>query len=182
MGETCSYTVNEENILIDVGGSWSRFACDNDAPELQGPAPLGRSLFEFIGDPTTAQLYFQVLTQVRRRQRAQAFDIRCDSPTVRRFLRITFAPAPDGGVSVKSALLREEVREAVRLLDRAAARGGELLKSCSWCERVSILEGWYEIEDAAARLHLFDAALLPVLTHGICADCTERVEAELAAT
>lgn len=180
MSETCSYTVNEDNILIDVGGSWSRFACDNDAPELQEPAPLGRSLFDFIGDRTTAQLYLQVLTQVRRRQRTQAFDIRCDGPTVRRFLRITFAPAPHGGVSVKSELLREESRDAVRLLDPAAARGGELLKSCSWCERVSIMGGWFEIEEAAARLRLFDAALLPVLTHGICADCLDRVERELA--
>ena len=180
MSETCSYTVNAENVLIEVGGSWSRFACDNDAPELQEPAPLGRLLFDFIGDRTTAQLYLQVLTQVRRRQRAQAFDIRCDGPAVRRFLRITFAPAPGNGVSVKSELLREEFREPVRLLDPAAARDGELLRSCSWCERVSIAGGWYEIEEAAARLRLFDAALLPHLTHGICEDCKARVERELA--
>lgn len=126
MSEICSYAVNEDNILVAVGGSW------------------------------------------------------CDGPRMRRFLRITFAPAPFGGVAIETELVREEPRAVVHLLDRHADRGNGLLESCSWCERVKVLEEWMEIEEAVTRLQLFEDATLPVLTHGICEVCAARIQGELA--
>ncbi len=179
MAEICAYTVDADNVLIAVGGSWDRFARENGASELAEPAPLGRPLFEFIADRTTSQLYHQVLAQVRARKERQAFDIRCDSPRMRRFLRLTFVPAPLRAVAVESELLREEPRAAVALLVRGGARSSEVLESCSWCERVSVEGEWYDIEEAVARLRSFENDDLPALSHGICDDCLARVERQL---
>jgi hypothetical protein len=182
MSEACTYTVDERNILVAVGGTWNRFALDNDAPELVVPSPLGRSLFDFISDRTTAELYAQVLAQVRARQRTQGFEIRCDSPSMLRVLRIDFAPAPHGGVAIASEMVREEPRTEARLLDRSVPRGDGLLELCSWCERVKVDGSWCEIEEAVDRLQLFEDEALPGLTHGICEACVERVEGEMAMT
>ncbi len=180
MTDSCTYTVNSDDRMLRVGGRQNSFAVANDAPELSDPAPLGQSLFAFIADPTTAELYRQILAQVRSRQASQEYDLRCDGPRVRRFLRLTFSPAALGQTDITSRVVREEPRDSVPLLDRARPRSDELLRSCSWCERVQAHGSWCEVEEAVARLQLFDDVTLPAVSHGICEDCLERVERDLA--
>jgi hypothetical protein len=83
------------------------------------------------------------------------------------------AAATGGVVRCTSTLLRTEPREVPPLLDPCRERSGHTLPVCGWCRRVRVAEAsWVEVEEVVAEQDLFDGGPLPLLTHGICADCT----------
>jgi hypothetical protein len=47
---------------------------------------------------------------------------------------------------------------------------------CAWCKRVDTDGCWLELDQAIARQRLFEAQLLPEISHGICEDCMKRME------
>lgn len=52
---------------------------------------------------------------------------------------------------------------------------------CSLCKAVRADDGaWVALERAAAAPGLIDADRLPVVSHGICPDCVELLEAPFA--
>ena len=76
-----------------------------------------------------------------------------------------------------SARLRgEERREQFQpLLAAEAPRSKETLTMCGWCDRFLVGGEWVEVEEAAARLRLFELPSLPTISHGVCPDCTEML-------
>jgi len=42
---------------------------------------------------------------------------------------------------------------------------------CSWCKKILVKDDWSEIEEAACKLGLLEADVLPQLSHGICPPC-----------
>jgi hypothetical protein len=84
------------------------------------------------------------------------------------------------GVCFKSTVERQEPREPVALLDPNSQRSTDVIIVCSWCKNIKIGDDqWVEIEEAVARLGLFNADYLPQLSHGICPACSESVWSEL---
>ncbi|MFN8587284.1 MAG: hypothetical protein U0704_05735 [Candidatus Eisenbacteria bacterium] len=49
---------------------------------------------------------------------------------------------------------------------------------CGWCKAVDADGQWVEPELGVELLNLFERDALPEITHGICAECYERVAAE----
>jgi hypothetical protein len=82
---------------------------------------------------------------------------------------------PGGGVEFRTQVLSEEGREPQPLLERGRPHSEEFVRVCSWCKKVDVGGRWAEVEEAVARLGLFDRPLLPQLTHGICEDCYARM-------
>lgn len=170
-----TYELDADATLVAVGGAWTRFARENDAPDLEPPGPIGRSLFSFISDPTTAQVYDDLLKRVREHGGAIVFPIRCDAPSTRRYLSITMGPSGKG-FSLLSRLVRSEERAPVSLDVADADSQEELIRSCGWCKRIEVDAEWLEIEAAIARLSLFDRPRLPLISHSMCANCQDRME------
>jgi len=50
-------------------------------------------------------------------------------------------------------------------------RTDELLKMCSWCNRLHCDQDWLPLEEAINYLGLFGSSHLPRITHGICPTC-----------
>ncbi len=48
---------------------------------------------------------------------------------------------------------------------------------CGWCDRFLVGEEWLEVEQAVARLGLFQRAEMPAISHDICPDCGEMLMA-----
>ena len=84
-----------------------------------------------------------------------------------------------GTVRCESRLIREEPRETVPLLDEAVSRNDACIRMCSWCKNVAVDEGWVEVEEAVARLRLFETDVLPQITHGVCDACSRRIRGRL---
>jgi hypothetical protein len=172
------YAVNSRDELTWVGGQWERFALENGGAALLPEHVLGRPLWDFVSDATTRQLYREALARVRA-GRAIRLPLRCDAPGLRRWLELTISPDEGGRVLFESRTLREEAREPVAVLGASGPRLEELLRCCSWCKRVEAGGEWLEVEEAVARLNLFEHAALPMLTHGMCEPCHDAFLAKI---
>ena len=164
------FSVDRHDDIVAVNDTWTTFALANDAPELVHERVLQRSIWDFIVDGTTRQLYGDLLLRVRRGMPAR-FPFRCDSPTARRHLEMRLTRRPDDTVQFESVVLASELRVQQPLWDRHLRRGDDLVPVCSWCKRVETAGEWFEVEDAIGRLRLFERHDMPRLSHGICRDC-----------
>ena len=81
-------------------------------------------------------------------------------------------------VQFETVLVQSKKRALQKILDRYTPRTEEVISMCSWCNRVDLSGEWYEIEEAIARLELFEQRSLPQISHGMCDDCFEIVSKE----
>jgi hypothetical protein len=177
---SCDYDLDAQFRIAAVDDRWTRFALANHAPELASPTLIGHSLILQFSDRTTAHLYEQLLTKVQRTGRPIVVPIRCDSPTLRRYIDLHIEPGPHGGIHIRSRIVRVEARAEVRLLDDAIPRSGEAVRMCSFCKRIDVSGEWHEVEEATLALHLLERDTLPPVTHGVCPACYERAMSLLA--
>lgn len=182
MGDTeptsCTYLLDDDLRITGVDEAFERFAVENAAPELCGTALVGRRVLSCISDETTAHLYKHLYERVLREGARVTLPIRCDGPTVRRFLDVHIEPRRPTGLLVRNVVTRVEERPYMSLLDREARRVREqLLVICGWCNAVGVSGRWCEVEEAVQALRLFEQELMPILSHGVCHTCLERVSA-----
>ncbi len=168
------YRVDPQDWIVFVSPEWDRFAEANAGERARSANVLHRRLWDFILDPTTRELYRQALQRARKGHPLR-FPFRCDSPTRRRLLEMDIRPTAGGAVDFRTRTLAEEHRPPLALLSPDAARSDELLRVCGWCKKVFVGAAWAEVEEAVARLRLFEQALLPQMTHGICEPCYEKM-------
>lgn len=177
------YRIDGNDHVIFVDDGWSEVATREAAPELASPRVLGRSLWSFLTDATTIQLYRQIISRVRD-GRTALFSVRCDGPAVRRVVELSIEPTPHniGHVDFRTRTVMNVQRAWVPLLARDVARSDDMVRSCSWCNRIEVRRGdWVDVEVATHRLQLFDRELLPKLTHGMCTACELAMSLQLEA-
>lgn len=177
--ETFSYLIDRDCLIVSVDSSFKQFALDNEAPELAQQSLIGKSLFGFLCDRNTEELYRQMIERVRSDGRSITIPFRCDSPSERRFMELQISPAEEGLLHFCSSMKRIEPRKSVALLDQNSPRSDEILLQCGWCKKVSVGDDWLEVEMAVERLELFNRSILPELSHGICADCKSLLMEDL---
>src|SRR5262245_42824482 len=130
--ELVSYWIDRNDRLTRVSPTWDVFAVANDAPDMIGARLLGESLWGYVPDSTTREVYRQLLKQVRAGRRLQ-FPLRCDAPRFRRRLVMTMT-AVDDLVRFDSQVFDVEARPEVSLWRRDAQRRSDFIEVCSWCE------------------------------------------------
>lgn len=106
---------------------------------------MGRSLWEFVGDVTTRQVYRDLLARVRG-GRTVSFPYRCDSPSLRRFMRMTMMPGAGNSVAFEGVTLRAEPRVLPMSTGPADPPIDALVRMCSWCKRVAMVGEWVELQ------------------------------------
>ena len=167
------YRVDAEDRLASVSENWVTFAQDNAwAGRCSPDKVLGQVLWTFIQDRETRHLYTEIFKRVRMGKGAGPIPFRCDSPQERRFLQLVILPLEQGHIEITSRIVRREPRERVDLLDTALPRSGKLIRICSMCKKIAVNpDEWVDMEDALARMRLFEADSFPGLTHGLCPVC-----------
>lgn len=168
------YRVDSKDRLTAVNAEWDRFAAENGTGALRSPGILTRLLWDFVRGDATRHFYEVVLQRARAGRRLR-FPFRCDAPALRRFLEMDASGAGEGSVEFRVRTLKTEPRKPVALLDPSVERAGPALRMCGWCKKVAVDEAFVEVEEAIARLSLFDGAPLPPITHGICPACEARM-------
>jgi hypothetical protein len=168
------YAIDEQDRLVRVDDGYYRFARENGWTGAD--ASLGRSLWDFVAGEQPRNILRILLRRVRNMDREIELPFRCDGPGVRREMDIRLASTPSGRAVLFRARLQNEItREFQPLLDPKARTGGAPIEMCSWCDRFRVASDWVEVEEAAARLMLFQRADLPPISHDICRDCRERL-------
>jgi hypothetical protein len=175
------YRLNDRDEIVYANEAWDRFAGANDGGHLVATSILRCSLWDFVSDLTTRELYRDILARVRGGC-AVRFPFRCDAPALRRSMLMDVSPGPDGEVEFLTRVLSEDARPRQNLLDVCLTRSGELIRMCGWCKKVEILGVWVEVETAVTRLRLFERPILPPLTHTICVGCLADMKGLLSAT
>jgi hypothetical protein len=171
--EPVSYQIDSHDDVRRVSDSWAAFAVANGAPHLAADV-VGHSLWEFVSDVTTRQVYQDLLVRVRG-GRTVTFSYRCDSPSLRRFMQMTMTPRAQNGVGFDSLTLRTESRVPPMLAVPPTSQSNTLLRGCSWCKRVAVGDDWVEVELAVERLGLFGDGAPSAITHGMCPPCFARI-------
>ncbi len=176
VGQTSVWTIDRDNVITSVGGDWDAFAESNDAASLCGSSVVGRSLFEFIAGEETQRIYRLLLHRARALDAPILVPFRCDSPAMRRHMRLEIEPLSERAIEFRGVLVAAEPRPHLRLLARNAPRSDALLVSCSFCLRVHLPEEeWVEAEDAVVRLGLLTNERSSRLAHGICPACKAKL-------
>lgn len=174
-----AYAIDASDRLTHVNSAWSPVAEAAGAAHLVESRVIGRSLWDFIGDATTRQLYAAILERVRG-GKPVVFDFRCDTPTQRRRLHMRITGRPAGGIGFEVSAVEAKDRPGVALLDPAVERGSDTIRMCGWCKRVPLPTGdWVEIEDAIPVLTVLDRVPPPAISHGMCPACYGAISSEL---
>lgn len=166
------YAVDAQDAIVSVSPQWLAFARENGAPHLTSEAVTGRCLWDFIDGRETRRFYEIIVQRIRDTERPMVVPFRCDSPKLKRYMRLEIMPQPNDGIQFDSILERVESIDRLNLLDPDLRRSRQMLTLCSCCKRALIeSQGWVEIEDAAVRLHLLKEDYAPQLRGSVCPDC-----------
>jgi hypothetical protein len=170
------YRIDARDQIVFVNDGWDAFAFSNDAPEMAARNVLDRDLWDFVSGATLRHLYQLILQRVRNGDSLK-FDLRCDSPGLRRFLDIFITPLENGFVQFETRTLRTEKRDTQKLFTKHRSLSGIQLQMCSWCNKIKVGgELWLEIEQAIKALGLFEEEEeAPDVSHGICQPCCNAV-------
>jgi len=172
-----TYWVNQADRIVEVNQDWRDFAAENKAEKLTSDEVIGASIWGFICDIQTEHLYRAMLQKVRETGVSITVPFRCDAPDRRRFMQLTISRLNESVLELSSRILRQERREPVRLMAVSASRSAQTIVCCGWCKKIKLpSNAWVEVEDAIQKLNLFDAPLLPGITHGICPTCLKCTE------
>ena len=174
-----SYQINKQDEIIFVNDEWFQFALANDASSLTREDVLYRSLWDFISDDKVKYLYQEILRRVNAGHSLK-FNLRCDSPEMRRIIEMKITPQKDGEVQFDSRIIRTRARMPAIHFNNNKPQPDNLLIICSWCNKIETGNGkWQEIEEAVKTLGLLELETLPTISHGMCDSCYKTVSSML---
>ena len=173
--ERTTYAVDSDYVVTWVDDGFRRFAEANGVPELPDEV-VGRELWDFVDGLETKEL-LRVLFERARMLGPTSFPYRCDGPAVRRSMVLEVTPTGHGGLELSSRLRSAESRPSVWVNGDGTGNGHgttELLRLCSWCNRLEAKGVWVEPELGVTLVRPFERAT-PRITHGICPACLQAL-------
>jgi hypothetical protein len=169
-----TYVIDDRDRLIRLDSGFHLFAGANAWPD--SAAVLGRSLWDFVAGTAMRNLQRTLVRRIRNETRSVELPFRCDGPSRRREMVIAICPSQAGRlVEFKTRVRNEEARTFQPLLDPGAEHGEGEVVMCGWCDRFEVGGDWVEVEEAAARLKLFQRSESPTVSHGVCRRCSEML-------
>ncbi|MDH5520763.1 MAG: hypothetical protein OEZ14_09555, partial [Acidimicrobiia bacterium] len=168
-GTVVEYCIDGNDVLIGVGRDWSEFARDNGAPGL-AVSVSDRTLWTYFDRDEVRELWQLLVDRVRATRMQVRVPLRCDAAHARRWFEMTVTPEADARVRFRCALVFEESREPVALLDSRSQRDldAEPILVCSWCGRGKSGSWWLDIEELVNAERLLEEPSMPPISHGIC--------------
>ena len=182
-----SYAVDQDFRIIAVGRTnWEAFAASNDAPELTGASVLGQNLLEIVQGNDVREIYRRYAEETLGSSKPVILAARCDSPSVRRELRLAITPLRRAGVVqgllFQSLTVDELVRPPIDLFDFKALaalidarRHLPIVTLCSFCQRVNRTAAQGEAPWTDAEEYYRSGGTSEVrISHGLCPDCENK--------
>ncbi|MCX7822296.1 MAG: hypothetical protein N2260_02490 [Syntrophobacterales bacterium] len=181
IGETWSYVIDRNDILIDFSENFITFAESNGWKVTSlNRELLGRNIFDFIDGAETRHIYRILFDLIRQNKKIGPIPFRCDAPHLRRFMELYLTPLPEGAIRITTKLLQVEPREPLIALVSSSEKSQRLTKMCSMCKKIEVGDhSWVEIEDGLSLLKIFEHEKMPAITHGVCPPCFRDVMLEI---
>ena len=112
------YRIDAQDRILFANDNWFAFARENGVTVLDPARVIGRVLGDFLCHSETKHLFETLLAKVRATGASVALTYRCDSPDRRRFMEFQIQAHPRREVEFRSRILRQEMRDRVRLLEQ----------------------------------------------------------------
>lgn len=164
--------LNHTDRIICLPSHWDLFTAMIGSADLERERVLGRPISWFVEDETVRECFRVLLERTRREGRASRIVARCDSPGEARAMQIRFVPMSAGAIECSWSFFQGAPAEEIPNLRRHIFTPGEHLRMCGWCRQVHLHRGWQKLENAMPALGLLDHHPLPLITHGICPQCS----------
>jgi hypothetical protein len=171
-----SYRIDGDDRIVSVGGAWDSFVRENEGASILSMQVQGRSIWDFVAGETTRMWLEAVFQMARLRGEAMERSYRCDSPGLKRFMRMRLIPLADGGLQVEHQLLSTERRSPALHMrtDGHPASVGVMIR-CSFCGQIQTGQGWLEPSQEMAG----PSSTIPV-AYSVCEPCRESIQAQRA--
>lgn len=166
------YELDVDNNIIAVNRLWQSFAIANNAPELSLDQVIGKPLMQYISGNITKQFWQTFLKKARTAQEALQLDYRCDSPNLRRFMRIKVYRGDNEALCFESTLMRTEPISVSIHFKRSQQRDADTKIRCSFCNNILYKSIWVEAESLVSGKH---SVTLDVI-YGICPECQSALD------
>lgn len=175
--------LNPDLVVSQIGWrNWNSFWNKNG-----GGPPLdvvGRDIATFFSDGEVRVTYHKIFSEVATRKRGHFhLDYRCDSPSLKRSMRLSLTPIDRGselqGLLYQSTLLSAEQRLPIPLFENLRGVDAAIVTICSVCAKVRwpsdenrSHEEWIEPPEFYRRGG--DERVL--LSHGFCEACFQKLK------
>jgi hypothetical protein len=165
MSTSTIYVLDRQNRVVSLSGGWDEFAYENGGVNLTPQDVCGRKIWEFVtGDVT--RMWLEALFQHARvcSTRVER-PYRCDSPDLKRFMRMCIDIEQEGKLRVEHKLISTEQRSVPLHIRYGANTNKKTRQLCSMCGRLNN-NGWQE--PRAEHADLPDGILV---IYTVCEDC-----------
>ncbi len=172
-----TYHLDRKDRIIEVGGSWDRFAIENNSsPACHSDKVCNRPLVDFISGDETRMWVCAVFMLARARQQPIERNYRCDSPDERRYMLMRVLPEQNGELEVQHEILRCEKRSHPVSFTPVAEKLSHSHIRCSICGRLLNGGAWVEPETFLPPDGLSLGSIPPLrVNYGICEECRQAV-------
>ncbi len=146
------YKLDSKDRIMSVGGSWDTFAQENGGCYIASDELAGRLIWDFVTDDVTRMWLHTIFDSVRVLGRAVERPSRCDSPSVKRHMRMRIRPTNDRLLLVEHQLLSIEKRTSPLIVRTVGENRdcSDFRVRCSFCGRVKSNTAWEEPDDRHA--------------------------------
>jgi hypothetical protein len=180
--DTCVYEIDASDQIVSCNEGWEAFAVENGGEKLRFELIEGRSIWGFVADASTTDLYKRLIAHARKGN-AIKFTFRCDSPTRLRLLEMKIAPTKPDRVRFTTKILNTAEKDSDNILFAEVGESSDPIVVCSWCGRLNIYrQTWQDIDVAVAKVKIFERSKMPPVSHGICTDCLKNMRGILEQT
>lgn len=162
--------LDAQNRILRVNHDYDRFAEENDGEVIRSDAVLGQPLWQFVTGSTTRMWLESILMLARVREGSLERPYRCDSPHLRRFMRMRVTKEDGELLKIEHETLYTEPREKPVYFQPELVLKPKILRRCSICGRVQVQGVWQEAEQVEGSLTYPEHVKLPVF-YTVCQSC-----------
>lgn len=164
------YWLDGNDNIISVNQSWDQFALDNDGAHVISSDILGESLWKFVHGDVTRMWLETLFTLARLRGTAVERPYRCDSPDIKRYMRLNIVPENSGTLRVEHITLSTELRKSPVYMQAAKRLSANVSLRCSICGRMEFDNAWFEPENYPELKDTNRSGYVQVI-YTVCKDC-----------
>ncbi len=145
-----TYWLDAYDRIVAVNEAWDAFAAANGGEEVMSTnGVIGQSLLDYVVGDKTRLVIDSCLRVARGMARPRQWSYRCDSPSMRRYQRMTIIPDAEETLRVEHELLRTE--PIVPNFHFGFSKDRDALRRCSICNRLEYGTLWCESTALADR-------------------------------
>lgn len=171
------YTVDRDDIIVDVNDWWDIFANDNNALNLDKVTVLGKPLFHYVSGDVTRMFVVSVFNNVRVKHEQFTQKYRCDSPSLKRYMKMTVIPMGYDSLKIVNEVIAIEPKVYSVNIKAYESR----VRRCSMCNRINHEDKWEE-SDTLIKSGIFKADGEIYVIYTVCMDCRFNPMSNIALT